>query len=278
MTNVGEVTGSRTPRPAPIPCVSAVFPRRADRPGRRGRRAAARSASARPSAWVSSGVGSTCSRFTAALPATAVRSASSAGARSAVRAEPDGRRRVVGRPDGPAVDHGAAGPRTWASTVRGPRNHFAADSPSATTTGGSSSSSCRCSQPLQRATSGAFGVRLPGGRHFTTLRTAALRAVQARPRRAAGRAARRTSRRTAGRSRPRWRRAPRRRARPAGGRTTGTSPTTTCCRAAASSGQATQERAAAARVAQSGAAAAMRATSSAAASSRGGRRAATPAP
>ena len=67
---------------------------------------------------------------------------------------------------------GADGPAPRPSTVRGPRNHFAADSPSATTTGGSSSSSWRCSQPLQRATSGAFGVRLAGGRHFTTLRTA----------------------------------------------------------------------------------------------------------
>ena len=123
--------------------------------------------------------------------------------RGAVRAEPDRGRRVVGGP------HGRARPTSCGRAAHlrrapcaGPRNHFAADRPSATTTGGSSSSSWRRSQPLQRATSGAFGVRLPGGRHFTMLRTAASGRGPARPRRAAGRAARRTGRRTAGRSRP----------------------------------------------------------------------------
>src|SRR5215207_331183 len=168
------------------------------------------------------------------------------------------------------------GPRTAANTVRGPRNHLAADRPRATTTGGSSSSSWRRSQPLQRATSGALGVRLAGGRHFTTLRMA--QSARSSPASASSRSSSAPDLPTNGRpvsssvapgasptnatsERPE----------------TGTSPTTTCCRTAASAGQATQERATAASESQSGAAAATAATSSAAAPSRGGRRSATPA-
>ena len=213
-----------------------------------------------------------------ALPRRRLQVGQQRGPRGAVRAEPDGRRRVVGRPDGPAVDHGAAGPRTWASTVRGPRNHFAADSPSATTTGRVEQLELAV-QPA--AAPGHLGrLRRPVARRpaLHDVEHGGLRAVQAGLGEQLVEQRAGPARRTAGRSRPRSRRAPPRRARPAGGRTTGTSPTTTCCRVAASSGQATQERAVAASVAQSGAAAAMRATSSAAASSRGGRRAATPEP
>ena len=82
-----------------MPWVSAVFPapsgptRTTRSPGR------SSSASARPSAWVSSGVGSTCSRFTAALPRDgAAQVGEQRRPRRAVRPEPDRRRRVVGRP------------------------------------------------------------------------------------------------------------------------------------------------------------------------------------
>ena len=160
-----------------MPCVSAVFPapsgptRTTRSPGRR------TSARARPSACVSSGAGSRCSRFTAApFPSEAAtaagRPAAPPGGRRSARTgwPPTGGR----SPRAPARRSRAdRASRACASTVRGPRNHFAADRPSATTTGGSSSSSWRRSQPLQRATSGAFGVRLPGGRHLTMFSTAA---------------------------------------------------------------------------------------------------------
>ena len=119
MTNVGEVTGSRTPSPAPIPWVSAVLP--APSGPTRTTRSPARSSSAssRPSAWVSAGVGQDVLALHGRLPRDGGQVGQQPGPRRAVRPEPDGRRRVVGRPDRPAVpgvraaaDLAEHGPRT----------------------------------------------------------------------------------------------------------------------------------------------------------------------
>ena len=151
--------------------------------------------------------GRTCSRFTRCLrrPATAAQVGRERRPRGAVRAEPDGRRGVVGRPDAP-------GRRRRARRPAHLRQHRA-----------------RAEEPLRRrqperdddrrveqlelaaqpaAAAGHLGrLRRPVARRpaLHDVEDGAPARGRGRPRRAAGRAARPTSRRTAGRSRPRWR-------------------------------------------------------------------------
>ena len=223
MTNVGEVTGSRTPSPAPIPWVSAVLPapsgptRTTRSPGR------STSARARPSAWVSSGAGSRWSRFTVGPPSRASaascrRSASRAARGAPFGPEPDGRRRVVGDVEDAAVP--VCGPRLAGAGEHGPgpEEPLGRRQPQR-------HDDRRVEQlelPAQPAAAAGHLRRL----RRPVARWPALHDVQHRrlgagrdpPRRAAGRAVPRTGRRTAGRSRPPWPRAPPRPARTAAGR------------------------------------------------------------
>ena len=197
MTNVGEVTGSRTPSPAPMPWVSAVFPARAARRGPRGRRRAAVRRGRGPAPGVSAGVGSTCSCFTTTSPATALRSASSAarGPRSARSGSPP---RGGRWPTPPAR-------RPWVRPRRGPRPARCAGrgttspttAPAPRPPGGRAARAAGAASRCTGRPRAPSACGCPAGRHFTTLSTAAC-AGRARPRRAAGRAAPRTGRRTGG--------------------------------------------------------------------------------
>ena len=81
----------------------------------------------------------------------------------------------------PAGGRASRGPcRAAASIVAfAPSAQVSAVRPSVSTNGGSSSSTCRSSQPVQRRASARVGVRFAGGRHFSTLSTAA--SVRASP-------------------------------------------------------------------------------------------------
>ena len=218
------------------------------------------------------------SRVLPSVPATAVRSASSPARGRAVRAEPDGRRRVVGRPDGPPVHVVRPAADLAPSTVRGPEEPLRRRQPQRDDDG-------RVEQLELAAQPAAAAGHLRGLRRPVARRPAlhdvehgGLARGPARPRRAAGRAARRTSRRTAGRSRPRWRRAPRRPARTADGRTRARRRRRRAAGSRPARGRRRSRGPRRPATSQSGAAAAMRATSSADASRRGGRGAATRAP
>ena len=167
--------------------------------------------------------------------------------RGAVRAEPDRRRRVVGREQDPArhLVHARRAPTP--AGRRGPGTPPPRTGRASTTSSGAIRCSLRSSQPRQRVASVAVGVRLPGGRHCSTLTTAT--SDRSSPASASSRSSSTPALPTNGRP-VRSSSAPGASPTSASRAPAGASPTTTVVRLAASSGQAAQACAAAASSAQ----------------------------
>ena len=184
MTNVGDVTGPRTPSPAPSPCVSVVLPAPSG-PGQQHevagaqqrRRAAGRApASPAPSATSSSTAGHQDRSIE--QPRSASSAATSRGRRAAPRAAHRAGRTAApptggrSRPAATAVDlvHPAAqrrrSERPGRRTTRPPCRRAPRRAP------GRPARAAARSHGRQDATSVRRGLRLPGGRHLSTLTTA----------------------------------------------------------------------------------------------------------